>query len=139
MASIAIFGKCVITTKIQSNNQTDKEQDNNCGSMSGEQAVFTVGCGDVHDVPPPLASTYGSYICHHVDPNTPGQNGAVRLETVPHDPNNDLPGQVRTHILSGSTKHLLIHRSKYSTPDYDIRPHVDVLRSIHLSVVQLRD
>ena len=76
-----------------------------CGLMLGEQPVFTVGCGDVHNVPPALAGTYGSYICHHADPKAPEFNGAVKLETTPHDPNNSLPGQVRICILSGSTKH----------------------------------
>lgn len=78
------------------------------GLISGEQPVFTVGCGDVDNAPPVPAGTYGSYICHHADPNTPEFNGAVKLETTPHDPNNDLPGQVHTCILSGFTKHLLI-------------------------------
>ncbi|KAG9195464.1 hypothetical protein G6011_00585 [Alternaria panax] len=69
-------------------------KDTGCGSIPGEQAVFTVGCGDVHDVPPALASTYGSYTCHHIDPNAPEYNGAVKLESTPHDSNNGLPGQL---------------------------------------------
>ncbi|RII24710.1 hypothetical protein CUC08_Gglean011722 [Alternaria sp. MG1] len=74
--------------------ECDFWKDTGCGSTSGEQAVFMVGCGDVHDVPPALASKYGSYTCHSVDPNAPGFHGAVKLETTPHDPNNDLSGQV---------------------------------------------
>ncbi|KAL1795784.1 hypothetical protein ACET3X_006008 [Alternaria dauci] len=63
-----------------------------CGSTSGEQAIFTVGCGDVHDLPPTLPGTYGSYKCHHIDPNAPEHDGAVKVETTPHDPNNNFWG-----------------------------------------------
>ncbi|KAI4946583.1 hypothetical protein J4E91_007272 [Alternaria rosae] len=63
------------------------------GSMSDEEAAFTVGCGDVHEIPLPLTGTYGSYKCQHVHPNTYESSSTVRVETTPHDPSNDVLGQ----------------------------------------------
>ncbi|KAI4631349.1 hypothetical protein J4E83_002880 [Alternaria metachromatica] len=64
------------------------------GSISDEEAAFTVGCGDVHKLPLPLTGTYGSYKCQHVHLNTYESSSTVRVETTPHDPNNDVLGQV---------------------------------------------
>jgi hypothetical protein len=87
----------------RANNQKDK----GCGSMADEEAVFTVGCGDVHKLPLPLTGTYGSYKCHHVDPDTLVSEGTILVETTPHDPNNDVLGQVRACMIFIWTSHLL--------------------------------
>ncbi|KAI4689401.1 uncharacterized protein J4E88_002753 [Alternaria novae-zelandiae] len=71
--------------------KTKKQKNKDCGgSMSDEEAAFTVGCGDVHKLPLPLTGTYGSYKCQHVHLNTYESSSTVRVETTPHDPNNDV-------------------------------------------------
>ena len=80
--------------------------------MSDEEAAFTVGCGDVHKLPLPLTGTYGSYKCQHVHLNTYKSSSTVRVETTPHDPNNDVLGQVCTRIIFDDTNDLLTLCSK---------------------------
>jgi hypothetical protein len=75
--------------------------------MADEEAVFTVGCGDVHKLPLPLTGTYGSYKCHHVHPDTLVSPGTIRVEATPHDPNNAVLGQVSTCIIFIHTNYLL--------------------------------
>ncbi|KAF1829053.1 hypothetical protein BDW02DRAFT_602871 [Decorospora gaudefroyi] len=61
-----------------------------CEIATGGVPVFTVGQGDVQQMPPNVTTQVGSCICRLADPATPTDTRTVRLKTTPHDPAKDL-------------------------------------------------
>ncbi|KAE8825195.1 hypothetical protein PTNB73_08191 [Pyrenophora teres f. teres] len=61
-----------------------------CGIGSGEKPVFTVGCGDVAEVPPSLVAVYKSYKCQLALNHAIDGQATVELPTTPHDPDQDV-------------------------------------------------
>ena len=122
--SSATFGRYVFDTWLRSVVRTNNQKNKDCGgSMSDEEAAFTVGCGDVHKLPLPLTGTYGSYKCQHVHLNTYEPSSTVRVETTPHGPNNDVLGQVLTRIIFDDVNHSLTFHSKPCFRRLIYRPH----------------
>ncbi|RMZ72784.1 hypothetical protein GMOD_00009828 [Pyrenophora seminiperda CCB06] len=63
-----------------------------CGADTGDKAVFTVGCGDVREVPSQLVANYQSYKCQLAAGHIINAAVTVRIPTTPHvsDPSDDL-------------------------------------------------
>ncbi|PZD23726.1 hypothetical protein A1F96_09985 [Pyrenophora tritici-repentis] len=61
-----------------------------CGIGSGEKPVFTVGCGDVAEVPSSLIDVYRSYKCQLASNHAIDGHATVEVPTTPHDPDQDV-------------------------------------------------
>jgi len=92
-------------------------QSNDCGVGSGQKPVFTVGCGDVAEVPSRLVADYHSYKCQLALNHDIDEKVTVRIPTTPHDPNGIVPGmQVCTCSFCSKTVPTLTIQSRAFPP-----------------------